>query len=130
MLAPYDVIASITLPIGLAMAGLVLWRLITLIKDAPAAADPWDVEVEHGLQQADAVPVCHHCLTEVPPGQWFCESCGGAVGPYNKYMPYVYCFSEGEVFRNGVTDRLPRNTLTVCGYLLLSLNYFVFAPIY
>jgi uncharacterized membrane protein len=40
-------------------------------------------------------------------------------------------FSQGEVLRNGVTDKLPHNTLIVAGYLLLSLcTYFVFAPIY
>jgi hypothetical protein len=130
MLDPHDVIAPGALLIGLIMVGLALGRLIVWIKGAPTAANPWDAEIEHDLQQTDAVPVCHHCLTQVTPGQWFCESCGCAVGPYNNYMPYVDCFSEGEVFRNGVTDRLPRNALVVCGYMLLSFTYLIFAPVY
>jgi hypothetical protein len=130
MLSPYDVIAPGALLIGLAMAGGAVGKLIVWIKDARAVADPWDAEIGRGLQEPDAVPVCHHCLTQVPPGQWFCESCGYAVGPYNNYMPYVDCFSAGEVFRNGVTDRRSRNPLTICGYLLLSFSYLILAPIY
>jgi len=35
------------------------------------------------------------------------------------------------VLRNGVTERMRINTLTVFGYLILSLSsYFVFAPVY
>jgi len=46
-------------------------------------------------------------------------------------MPYVYIFSQGEVLRNGVTDRLRASPLTIIGYLIYSLgNYFIFAPIY
>ncbi len=46
-------------------------------------------------------------------------------------MPYVNIFSEGEVLRNGVTDKLRASPLTIIGYLIYSLgNYFIFAPIY
>jgi predicted metal-binding membrane protein len=46
-------------------------------------------------------------------------------------MPYIQVFSEGEVLRNGVNDKLRQNALIVAGYLLVSLNfYLVFAPIY
>jgi len=124
-------IASAALLIGLAIAGLVLWRLIVWIQTAPPSPDPWDGETEQRLQQPEAVCVCHHCFTPCPPSGWFCDHCGCAVGPYNNLMPYVNVFSMGEVFRNGVADKMRVNLLTVGGYLLYSLsNYLVFAPAY
>ena len=46
-------------------------------------------------------------------------------------MPFVCVFSQGEILRNGVTDKLRANPLTIIGYLIYSLaNYFIFAPIY
>jgi hypothetical protein len=114
---------------GFALAGL--WRLIIWIRDAPSNPDPWSAEIEESLQQADATPVCHRCLSPYPDDIWFCEACGAAVGPYNNFMPYVCIFSQGEVLRNGVTDKLRVSRLTIVGYLLYSLgNYLVFAPIY
>jgi hypothetical protein len=110
------------------IAGFVFWRFLLWIKNSPLHPDPWDAATEAAVQQPDAVPVCHHCLTQVPPGQWFCETCGSAVGPYNNYMPYVDCFSEGEVFRNGVTARMPRNFLILGGYLLISGSGLVLLP--
>jgi hypothetical protein len=118
----------------LAISGLVfvgLWRLIVWIRDAPATPNPWSVEIEESLQQTDATPICHRCLTPHQSEARFCEYCGSAVGTYNNWMPYVCIFSQGEVFRNGVTDKLRASPLTIVGYLLYSLgNYFIFAPIY
>jgi len=106
-------------------------QLLGWIRQAPIKSDPWSPEVEEALHQADAVPLCHKCFTPQPPGSWFCQQCGSAVGPYNNWMPYVYVFSQGEVFRNGVTEKIRINALTVTGYLLFSLSsYIVFAPIY
>jgi hypothetical protein len=46
-------------------------------------------------------------------------------------MPYLNAFSEGEVFRNGVTDRMRKNAVTIAGYFLYSLgSYLIFAPIF
>ena len=90
-------------------------------------SDPWDEETERAVQEDNAVQVCHRCLAPALPGQWFCEHCGCAVGPYNNWMPYVYLFSQGEILRNGVWDRLKPNFLTVMGYLLISLCSFAFA---
>ena len=46
-------------------------------------------------------------------------------------MPYVELFSEGEVFRNGVLDRVRLSPLTVAGYVLYSLTqYLILAPVY
>ncbi|MBI3851491.1 MAG: zinc ribbon domain-containing protein [Verrucomicrobia bacterium] len=104
-------------------------RLLTWIRQAPVKSDPWSPEIEEAVQQADATPLCHKCFTPQPPGSWFCEHCGSAVGPYNNWMPYVYVFSQGEVLRNGVTEKIRINVLTVAGYLLFSFSsYVVFAP--
>jgi hypothetical protein len=46
-------------------------------------------------------------------------------------MPYVCVFSEGEVFRNGVTGRFRNRKLVLTGFILISLStYLVFALIY
>ena len=112
------------------LAGFAFWRLLFWIKSSPVHPDPWDAALEQAVQADDAVPVCHRCLTPAPPGQWFCETCGTAVGPYNNLMPYVNLFSEGEVLRSGVTDRVRLNALTVTGYVLLSLGFLAFTPVF
>jgi hypothetical protein len=114
---------------GLALAGL--WRLMVWVRTTPVKPDPWSAEIEASLHQADATPICHRCLSPYADDVWFCETCGAAVGPYNNYMPFVDIFSEGEVFRNGVNDRLKANPLIIGGYLLASLiSYNIFAPVY
>jgi hypothetical protein len=105
------------------MAVLSLWRLLVWIRSAPVHPDPWDEATETAVRQDDAVPVCHHCLSEVPPGQWFCEHCNCAVGPYNNWMPFVQVFSEGEVLRNGIFNRMRVGFLTIAGYALLCASY-------
>jgi hypothetical protein len=117
----------------LALAGLVLvllWRFFVVAR-IPRSPDPWDEETEKAVHEPEAVEICHRCFIPVTPGSWFCEHCGNAVGPYNNVMPYICVFSQGEVLRNGVNDKLGQKALTVAGYLLFSLNmYLVFAPIY
>ena len=119
---------------GAALGGLVLaglWRFVIWVREAPTTPDPWDAETKQKLSEPEAQEVCHHCLAPQPPTAWFCARCGSAVGTYNNWMPYVYIFSQGEVLRNGVTDKLRAGPLTIVGYLLYSLsNYFIFAPIY
>ena len=119
---------------GIAIGGLVLyafWGLIEWVRRSPVQPDPWDAEIERQLSEPEAIEICPHCLTEQSSTAWFCEKCGRAVGPYNNLMPYVMVFSQGEVFRAGVTDKLRASPLTIVGYLFYSsCNYFVFAPIY
>ena len=113
------------------VSGMAVYRLILWVRAAPTKPDPWGPELETSLQEPDAVPVCHHCFTQCPPRGWFCENCGCAVGPYNNWMPFIYIFSEGEIFRNGVADKMRVGPLTIGGYLLCSLSdYLVFAPVY
>jgi ribosomal protein L40E len=115
-------------------AGLVLvflWRFFAWVSEIPVTPDPWSEEIEKKLRAPDAVEICHRCFTPQPPTAWFCEHCGSAVGPYNNLMPYVSFFSQGEVLRNGVTDRFRASPLIIVGYLVYSLScYTVFAPIY
>jgi hypothetical protein len=111
----------------LAVAGmgvLCLWRLLLWVRNAPVPPDPWDEATETAVRQDDAVLVCHHCLSEVPPGQWFCAHCNCAVGPYNNLMPFINAFSEGEVLRNGIFNRVRVGFLTITGYAFLSVLYF------
>ena len=117
--------------VAVVVGGLAFYRLILWVRAAPTKPDPWSAELETSVQGPDAVPVCHHCFTPCPQRGWFCENCGCAVGPYNNWMPFIHIFSEGEVFRNGVADKMRATPLTIGGYLLSSLgNYLVFAPIY
>jgi hypothetical protein len=118
--------------IGLAvLASVFLWRIFVWVAQLPTSPDPWGKEIEKALHEPEAVEVCHRCFHPVTPCSWFCEHCGCAVGPYNNVIPYVIGFSQGEVLRNGLNDRLPRNILIVSGYMFFSLYmYLVFAPIY
>jgi hypothetical protein len=116
-----------------AMAILSLWRLLLWVRSAPVHPDPWDEATETAVRKDDAVQICHHCLTEVPPGQWFCEHCNCAVGPYNNWMPFINVFSEGEVLRNGIFNRVRVGFLTITGYVFLCVSYSVtvlFATLY
>jgi hypothetical protein len=112
--------------------GLVaFWRLIVWVRESPVSPDPWDAETEQKLSEPDAVQVCHHCFTEQRDNGWFCPCCGSAVGQCNNVMPYLNLFSQGEVLRNGVTDRIRLSPFIIFGYLLFSLTaYAVFAPVY
>lgn len=120
------IIAAVGITCFLVVRGIIFW-----IRQAPQTPNPWDANVEESLHQPEAVPVCHKCFSPQGPFDWFCPSCGAAAGPYNNLMPYVYVFSEGEVLRNGTTEHIPVNTLTVVGYLLYSLGvYMIVAPVY
>lgn len=117
--------------LAVGMFCLLIPLVIHWVRSAPVQPDPWDDETAKALEQPDIEPVCHHCSAPQPPGAWFCPHCGTATGPYNNIMPWVYVFSQGEVLRNGVADRVQRRPLIVIGYFLLSLHlYMIFAPIY
>src|SRR5882672_10311480 len=110
----------------LAAAGIVvvlLWRCFSFIKKSTRTPDPWDAETEKKLHDPDAVEICHRCFTPVNPDGWFCEHCGSAVGPYNNLMPFIHIFSEGEVWRNGTTDRMRNSPLIPIGYFLISFSF-------
>ncbi len=114
---------------GLVLAGF--WRLIVWVRNAPVRPDPWDAGFEQKMQDPDTPETCHHCSTPQPPGAWFCEHCGCAVGPYNNLMPYVQVFSEGEVFRSGTSGQFRKRPLILLGFFLISLGTFSFlAPVY
>jgi hypothetical protein len=115
----------------LGILGVVIYRVILWLREATPTADPWGEEINQALKQDDALPLCPHCLTPQQHNGWFCPECGATVGQYCNYLPYVYLFSEGEVLRAGVTERIRRTPLIVIGYVLLPLSIFVIAaPVY
>ena len=115
----------------LGMVVVALYRLVLWLMAAKRTANPWGDEVSQALDQEDAVPLCHHCLTPQQHDGWFCPECGATVGPYSNYLPFVYVFSEGEVVRAGVTERIRRSPLIVVGLVLTSLAMCaVAAPFY
>ncbi len=110
----------------LGICGLALYRFVVWVMQAPHTPDPWDTETEEALNEETAVPLCHHCLTPQTHNGWFCPQCGATVGPYCNYMPYIYVFSQGEVLRAGVTEKLRHSALVLVGFLLFSLGMFSF----
>lgn len=108
-----------------------IYRLALWIRRAPRTDDPWGRDADEAVNHYGAIPLCHHCLTPQQHSGWFCPECGATVGPYCNYLPYVYIFSQGEVLRAGVSERMRRSRLITFGYVLLSLGMFAFAaPIY
>ncbi len=109
----------------IAVFGLMLaafWRLIVWVREAPVTPDPWDAEVQQKLAEPETPESCPHCSTPQSPTAWFCPHCGRAVGPYNNLMPYVSCFSEGEVMRNGASGRFRNRKLIAFGFFLIILG--------
>jgi len=122
---------SIAIMGTLVVGGFVFYRLVQWVREAPVTPDPWDAKTEEEVQEQEATPVCHRCFTPHAPNQWFCEHCGAAVGDYNNVMPYVDIFSQGEVLRNGLHDRMRNKPLIVIGYLLYTFSVFtILAPLY
>lgn len=114
-----------------------LWCYIRHIRSLVPRPDPWDDQIQAALDDDSATPVCHRCLNEHSATDWFCPHCGAAVGEYNNWLPYVQIFSEGEVLRNAVFDRIRVNSMVVIGFVLFTLALaittglgIVLAPIY
>ncbi len=108
-----------------------IYMFVIWLMDARRTPDPWGEEVTNALESDEAVEVCHHCLTPQHHNGWFCPECGATVGNYCNYLPFVYVFSQGEVLRAGVMERLRPRALIVVGYVLLSLaTLAVVAPVY
>jgi hypothetical protein len=124
--------------IGLAVVlGVGLYRLVQHIRRVVPRPDPWDADIEQAVNGDDAIPICHRCLTEHDVNAWFCPKCGAAVGEYNNLLPFVQVFSEGEVLRNSLFDRLRITPLTVAGFFVFTASLavltgigIVLAPIY
>ena len=113
------------------VGGYCFWRLIVWVRESPTRPDPWDAETERKLVDPDTPEICPHCSTPQPPDAWFCEYCGRAVGPYNNLMPFINCFSQGEVFRNGTSGRFRHRPLILTGFILISIfSYLIFSPLY
>lgn len=128
MLPPEMQVATLAL---LALILAALYSLARWIMQAELRSDPWGPEVDAAIHGPDALPVCHHCFTPQEDPNWFCPECGAAIGPYNNLMPYLYLFSEGEVFRSGVIGHWRPSALIIAGYVLVALvAASIFAPVY
>jgi hypothetical protein len=122
-----ELVALVILGIG----GLVVYRLIQWLRETPRTADPWGQEIDDAVNRTEAVLLCHHCMTPQEHNGWFCPQCGATVGPYCNYLPFVNAFSQGEVLRAGVTERLRHSPLMVIGLVLFPVSLFApLAPIY
>jgi len=101
------------------------------LREGTPSPDPWDRDVAESLESETSEPLCYHCLAPQKDVRWFCQECGAAVGPYNNYDPYAQIFSQGQLLRTGVLDRIPRRPVVIIGYIILPLtHFFIFAPIY
>lgn len=98
-----------------------IYRFIQRIRRLVPRPDPWGEDVQAAVCDESALPVCHRCFTEHEPSTAFCPKCGTAVGAYNNIMPWVQVFSEGEVLRNSLFDRLRVNFLTIAGFFVFTL---------
>ena len=115
--------------LGLVVAGL--WVFVQGLLAGPVAPDPWDSETAAAIEESDARPLCHRCLSPNDSGADFCVECGAAIGQYTNWLPYPYIFSLGHTMRIGTAGEFKRSPMTVLGFLLLPLaEYFVFAPLY
>ena len=115
----------------LGICGMAIYRFVHWVMEAPCTVDPWGKETAEAVTADTAVPLCHHCLAPQEHNGWFCPECGATVGPYCNYMPYLYIFSQGEVLRAGVTERMRRSSLVTIGFVLFSLTMVpVAAPVY
>ncbi len=122
--------AAVGVVVVLVVARAYLW-VREWSRRLPVPPDPWDSSITEHLDDPDCLPVCHRCLTPQTHHGWHCPQCGTVVGPYGNYLPYVYLFSLGEVFRNGVQHHLTQSPLVKMGYLALSAcEYTLFAPVY
>jgi hypothetical protein len=88
---------------------------------------PWSDELNEEVRGKTSAFLCHRCFTPQEHPGWFCPECGAATGPYNNMLPFVYIFSVGEVFRNGVACKKKPAAFVTAGYLFLSIfEYLIF----
>ena len=126
-----DKVQTLAVLVILGICGVVIYRFVLWVMKAPRTVDPWGKETEEAVSDEKAVAVCLHCLAPQEHNGWFCPECGATVGPYCNYLPYIYIFSQGEVLRAGVTERIRRSKLITIGFLLFSsYMYVVAAPVY
>ncbi len=114
----------------LGILGLAVYRAVVWLMEGKRTPDPWGPEIQNAIDNPEAAPLCHHCLTPQTHDGWFCPECGSMVGRYGNYLPNVYIFSVGEAFRRGITERIRWNGLVVAGYILATLCFLsIFAPV-
>jgi hypothetical protein len=124
-----EMLVALVATIALGLCGL--YVSLRRFFAGPRSPDPWDETVTAQIESPDSDRLCHRCVTPHSDHEHYCPNCGAAVGDYNNLLPFEQLFSEGEVFRNGTTQRFKLTGPIMCGYLLASLAaYAIVAPIY
>lgn len=117
-----------------AIAGLVfglIWKVGQSVYNSTTPPDPWDETTAASIENEEATPLCHKCLSPHNTSEDFCPDCGAPVGTYTNWLPYPYLFSIGHSLRIGTNGEFRRSPLTIVGFLFLSLVEFsLFVPLY
>jgi hypothetical protein len=92
--------------------------------------DPWPEEVDLSVRAPDAIPLCIDCLYPQEGRPWFCPHCRYPTGEFVTMMPYLRIFSVGEILRRGVVGPPEKGLALKAGFVLLSAQYSLFAPVY
>ena len=117
--------------VAITVAGFSLWRIILWFREGAVRPDPWDEEVQQGLEREDSQPLCQRCLEPYDRENYFCPCCGAPVGTYTNWLPFPYLFSVGDLLRLGTVGEFKHSRVNAAGFLLLSAaEYSIFAPIY
>jgi len=120
-------IAKASLATATALA-LTSWLRRVASRTAP---DPWPREVDVGVRDPTAIPLCVNCTYPQEGHCWFCPYCGFPSGEYVATMPYLYIFALGESLRRGVTGPPERNAgQSVFLVMFSACQYTIFAPFY
>ena len=108
-----------------------VWAFQRWLRKAPTHPDPWDETVTAEMENEEATPLCHRCLTPHDAAAEFCPTCGVCVGQYTNWLPYPYLFSMGHTLRIGTNGDFRRSPLTIVGFLIFgAVEYALLAPIY
>jgi len=123
--------ASIASLVLVFLLGCGFWAFIRWVHRAPSQPDPWGEEVSREIEKEEAHALCHRCLEPHESHEHFCPHCGAPVGECTNLMPFIYLFSIGHTLRIGTSGEYRKSSLTVIGFVLLSIiEYSVFAPFY
>jgi hypothetical protein len=97
------------------------WFLFRQLGKRASTPDPWDAQVAAEIEDDNATPLCHHCLTPHSPAVDFCHKCGAGVGQYTNLLPFPYLFSLGHTLRIGTCENFKRTPLTMAGFFVFGL---------
>ena len=96
--------------------------------------DPWVAELSEKETKEifdEGNALCVNCVHPDSNPRWFCDYCGCPTGHYSPYMPFVYLYWIGWLFRSGVDGSVKLTKFRVLGFMVTSLmEYGFFVPLY